>query len=195
MNNKAKKRIFIAIAVVVLLIVGISVFLNYFFPRMYFDALFPKEELTESYDGKYGYLQLSSPKEVVCTINLYDMQAPPGGDSYKQTFLTFYRQWDMKEIMWGIRSYDLFFDSPENGSYIYKFNAEHEQWFGPLYFDENKTKEKRLQGDNDSYCFEASYDTNVEEFPEYDFFQTFVIEKDTIPKNYLKDLDSYLAQN
>ncbi len=194
MSNKTKKCIFIVIAVVVVLLVGISVFLNYFFPKMYFDALFPKEELAESYDGKYGYLQLSSPKEVVCTINLYDMQAPPGSSAYKQTFLTFYRQWDMKEIMWGNQSYDLFFLADEPAPYVYKYDENTEQWVGPLYFDENETKEKRLQGDNDSYCFEASYDTNVEDFPEYDFFQTFVIEKDTIPQNYLKDLDSYLAQ-
>ncbi len=194
MSNKAKKWIFIIVAVVLVLAIGIIVCLNYVFPKMLMEHLFPKEEFTESYDGKYGYLQLSSPKGVVCTINLYDRQAPPGGKAYIQTLHKFYRQWDMEEIMWGVQSYDLFFDIPEGGPYIYKFDSENERWVGPLYFDKNETKEKRLQGDNTSYCFTLDYTTNKEEFPEYDFFQPFVIEKDTIPKRFSKKLDFYLAR-
>ena len=132
MSKKAKKIIFIIVAVVLVLVIGIIVLLNYVFPKILMDHLFPKEEFTESYDGKYGYLQLSSPKGVVCTLNLYDMQAPSGGNSYKQTFHRFYKRWDMEEILWGVQSYDLFFDIPEGGSYIYKFDSENERWVGPL---------------------------------------------------------------
>ncbi len=195
MNNNTKKVkcIVFVTAIIVLLSVSIALFFTYF-PRVYLSSVFPKEEYTECYDGKYGYLQLSSPKKLSCTLNVYDLSDPMHTAVRKQTLSRFFRDREMNEISWGICSYDLFFDTPEAGPYIYKFDAEHELWIGPLYLAKEETAEKHAQGDEASYCFEASYDTNLAEFPEFDIYDIFVLPKDTIPKSFLKEFGRSMAK-
>ena len=162
--------------------------------KIYLESIFVKEELTESYDGRFGYLQLSSPHALVCTLNIYDIKPQEGGKVYKQTLHQFFGQGDIEDISWGVQGYDLFFDTPELGSYIYTYISGG-RWLGPLYFDINETEEKRLLGDKDAYCFKVVSDTNIEDFPDCDFTDVVVIKKEIIPKKFLKRIDSYIFQN
>ena len=182
-KKKIIKAVIIALCIVVLIISALS---TYVFHKI--DKLMRGEELTCSYDGKYGYVELSSPENWICTLNLYDTEPMR---SYKQTLHEFYKQWEMDDISWGTQSYDLFFDNSEIGRYVYAFLPSG-QWLGPLYFDGDATAEKRLAGDMDAYCFYVGIDAKDEAAPEYGYGDIIDIDKDTIPKSFLKKLDLYI---
>ncbi len=188
-KNKKKtiiKVVIIAVCIVVLIFSAFVVTMFYAIHEMV-----NGEDLTCSYDGKYGYVQLSSPKKWICTVNLYDMD-PTGG--HKQTLHKFYRQWEMDDISWGIQSYDLFFNNNEVGAYLYAYLPS-EQWLGPLYLADDATIEKRLSGDMESYCFKVGVEAKDKAAPEYSYGDIIVIKKDTIPKSFLKTIDSYIDKN
>ena len=97
-----------------------------------FDYVMTGEELTYSDDGEAGFLRLKSDKDhmsVVCVI------------MGTNTFLvsdTPMREKDIKSMCWGIDSYDLFFDSDEQGEYCYLYEGKG-KWCGPLYYDKETT--------------------------------------------------------
>lgn len=192
MSKKAKKITFIILAVVLVLVIGIIVFLNYVFPKMFLDRLFPQEEFTESYDGKYGYLQLSSPKETICTLNLYTIESP-NSSTYRQTLHTFYQNRDMRKIMWGINSYDLFFDTDE-AIYVYRYDEKTKQWIGPLYFYVTGTEELRSQGIADVYSLESTGKKVESDFLPIpvEFYQ---IPKQTVPAHFVEEMERCLDIN
>ncbi len=188
-KNKKKtiiKVVIVAVCIAILIFAAVAVTMFYAIHEMG-----NGEDLTCSYDGKYGYVQLSSPKKWICTVNLYDMD-PTGG--YKQTLHRFYRQWDMDDISWGNQSYDLFFLTDEAGPYLYTYLPSG-QWLGPLYLADDATIEKQLSGDTESYCFEVGVEAKDKAAPEYGYGDIIVIKKDTIPKSFLERIDSYIDKN
>ena len=135
-----KKTLFKRIILITSIVIAVAVIIAavyqaglYYATYYVFDYMFSGEEHICSNDGKYGYLQLSSPKKRVCTVIICDETGQYGAE-HKQTLHTFFRQKDMEDISWGKQSYDLFFNTPEAGPYVYAYHSSG-QWLGPLYFD------------------------------------------------------------
>ncbi len=146
-----KKKIVTGVSVVCLILL-LCLIGPYLAKNMYVHWIICPQKALESYDGKFAFLKMPTTRWYVRDINVYDAR-PAIGKQQIETFEHSYNKYDMKEIMWGNQSYDLFFLTTES-QYIYKYDEKEKQWIGPLYFDISATMEKRLQGIDDVYCFE-----------------------------------------
>ena len=59
----------ISITILIILLTFICLFTAYHYIQgTYLERVFPQEEYIPSYDGKFAYIQLSSPKKTLCTL-------------------------------------------------------------------------------------------------------------------------------
>ncbi len=146
-----KKKIRFALTIVCLVLV-LCIVVPFLASNMYVHSLFTSAKPVESYDGSFAFLHLLTSKEHVRTVNIYNASHAFSKQRIR-TFNHSYNKYDMKEIMWGSQSNDLFFWTDE-GVYAYKYDEKTKQWVGPLYFYITGTEELRLQGIDDVYYFE-----------------------------------------
>lgn len=75
------------------------------------------EKYSESFDSKYMYIQLSSPKKTLCTIVILESS---GSDKHVSYTLPYFSDSTIKEIVWGLTTNDLFIISRDTGLNIYR---------------------------------------------------------------------------
>ena len=145
-------KIILIILISIIIFCTLCVFGIYISQQRYFENIFIEEKLTESFDNKYAYLQLSSKEKLVCTINIYEIDRSYGRQvMYRDILTDFFRDREMRNISWGENTYDLFFDSKEKGVYCYKY--DNDEWIGMLYLDVAKTSGEFAKGNEDIYYF------------------------------------------
>lgn len=185
MYNQKKKYVF-AITIVCLTIclcfVGYCLAMN-----MYVHSLFTSAKPVENYDGRFAFLEMPTSKFHVNTLKLYDAGHKIGKQQI-QSFKHQYNAFDMKKIMWGKQSYDLFFWTDEPVPYIFRYDTDSKQWIGPLYFSISATEEKRLQGIDNVYCFEDNNALLLRDT----FYQ---VPKYTVPPELAEVLEKDLDKN
>ena len=171
-------------------IIGYNAWLN-----NYVDSIFYGEDLISSYDGKYAYLEFTSPKKWMSKIAIFSCY----DESYKNELVKFidttyrggnlFRSSDMEKISWGLDTYDLFFEHKEKGIFCYKYLNE--EWIGEMYLDIEKTKEEISKGNN-IFCFYG--DRTLKELESKDNPAGFEkisceIDKNSVPPYFLDRLE------
>lgn len=133
-----KKHISIASTIIVIVliltfIIGVILYTHICYQKIYNTT----DELISSFDGKFGYIQLSSPKKRICSINIYEIIDNNGYSDVMLRSATqeYFRDFDMKNIQWGNGSYDLYFDSADVGKYCFVYMDN--KWEGPAYLRNN----------------------------------------------------------
>lgn len=150
MNKNIKRLIVILVLIIlfIILIMGLRIGAQF----LYFSRTLPvKENFIETYDNRFCYVQLSSPKKKICTLYICE-NTQFGGQSYTDFKCILPNQSfsdkDMKFISWGKNTYDLFFYSLDTGNFCYKFFEE--GWEGP-YHVEKSGEEYILRAEDLSY--------------------------------------------
>ena len=139
---KIKKCVWIPI--VCILSISLLAFVGYHGLRLYasyrFYKLMTREETYHNtYDGRYGYLQLSSEQGLSCVINIYEHSEGQYTtyNELKYVVPEYFRNTDMRKIAWGNNTYDLYFDSRDVGSYVFLYTDD--TWDGPCYIEKDET--------------------------------------------------------
>lgn len=195
---KKKKAIkFVAIVFSIAIFLG-GVFFGYrVFLSHYFDETFYGEDFIESDDGAFSYLQFNSPKNLISKIAIFSReQINPVTNSYTNVLVGFldtsfrggdiFRNSEMKNISWGVNTYDLFFDHTEKGVFCYQYVDG--EWVGELYLDKERTKSEIAKGNNSIYYFagERKVVNNTTGFERI----SGTIPVESIPKYYLDKLNT-----
>lgn len=188
---KRKKKIILGLSILCLTLV-LCIAGPFLARNMYIHNLITSAKPVGSYDGKFAFLEMPSSKWYVRNLNIYDTSHPIGKQQV-ETFSHGYNKYDMKEIMWGNQSYDLFFWTDEPAPYVFRYDANVKQWVGPLYFDISRTEELRLQGIDDVYYFEPMGTMVGSDFlPIPDVFCQ--IPKQTFPAALADDIEGFLSK-
>jgi hypothetical protein len=118
----------------------------------FFKTLFAPDLTINSFDNKYGYIQLSSPQKKLCHLNIYKLDKTDV-DYIKLAFSMqeYFRDPDMIDISWGLNSYDLFFCSSDVGDFCFIY--EEDTWKGPM----NIIPEKDTDGIIRYYLYYEQY--------------------------------------
>jgi hypothetical protein len=90
---------------------------GYFLARALIWPNIQREELIESFDGRYAFVQLSSPKKKICTVVVYENTKPGREVSFT---LPYFNDYYVKSIEWGLNTNDLFFDDADTGLHFYR---------------------------------------------------------------------------
>ena len=170
---KKRKIIIIALVICIALIVafwGLAYLSGYFYFQRFISGP-PSEIFVYSEDNSYCYIQLSSPKGQICTLYIYKIDEN-GRREYLYTLSHFFRDADMKFIGWGNNSHELYLDSRDTGTSVYKINND--QYVGPMFIrveiDENGLPQYSLhyyaRGENDSVIY-SSEALDVDAIPKY----------------------------
>ena len=125
--------------------------------RVFFvSQLTVNEKFIASFDNKYVYTQLNSPKKTICTIVILDNFGTNKKFSYT---LPYFNDRTIRKIMWGINSNDLFILSADTGLTVYrKINETWAAFFIRIENDENGSSRYYLF-ENDIKYLEISSDT------------------------------------
>lgn len=193
-TNGVFRKIVVILMSTSLIILGLYLGYGYFI-NVFYENAFPVEDYKHD-DGKYSYVQLSSPKKTLCTLcikkrELIDINQNLYSTRTMQTDILFDGR-DIRDISWGVDSYDLFFCSKEQGVFVYTFDDE--EWIGKLYLDVEHTKRAVEYGIMDSYFFtgeisnKKSKDFNS---PKKTTIEIFV---KTIPKEILKRIENQMGR-
>ena len=192
-NFKKKKMVLIGVLTLILVCGGIYIG-GRAMQSYYFDSMFLEENPTLSDDGYYSYLQLSSEKKMICTLNIYEIRKEPYKQIlYVETLPDFFNDRDVVKISWGIDSYDLYFDSKEEGVFIYKY--VNGTWIGKMFLDVEKTKNAISGNEADIYYFigERQVETLKTSINPNGFEQiSGQVAKNTIPFYFLEKLNEKL---
>ena len=189
----------ISITILIILLTFICLFWAYHYMQdTYLERVFPQEEYIPSYDGKFAYIQLSSPKKTLCTLYISKKLMIDHTQNIYTTDMIdtdiIFNVRDIENISWGINSYDLFFESKEKGIFCYTY--QNDNWIGELYLDATRTKEEHKRGYENIYYFAGDRKNenvsntinNPAGFEEI----SAQISGDTIPKEFLEKLDNQL---
>ncbi len=185
-KNRVFKRIVIAISIIIVISGGLCIGYN-ILSRIYFNHLFPQEKFEYSYDNKYSYLVFSSPKKTISRVAVYS-------DEFLEFLDISFRgrnDGTVRKILWGINSYDLFFDHAEKGAVCY--NYVDGEWVGYMWLDVAHTKEEFDKGNKDIYFFIG--EKRIKENEKVSFIPIYgQIKKKNIPEYFLNIYDKQLLQ-
>jgi hypothetical protein len=112
------------IKIIAIIIIGAAVFIlacNFMFERILHNMFMPNEKIVESFDKHYMYMQLSSPKETLCTVVIFENFA---SDKQISFTLPYFNNRTIRTIAWGLKTNDLFVSSSDTGLTIYRIKDE-----------------------------------------------------------------------
>lgn len=193
---KSRKQAVLTIVILILISMFLVLFaLHNFLQNYYFENIFPREDYISCDDDNFSYIQLSSPKKNLCTLFIIKkIEVDAKQNLYTNDVIEsniIFNDRIVKNIYWGVNSYDLFFDSKEKGIYCYIY--DNDSWTGEFYFDLTRTKEEHEKGNKDVYYFIGDIKNKNAEKQSglYEKISAPIL-RDTIPKVILDVIDKKL---
>ena len=108
------------LAKIIALIIVVAIFIlacNVILGTILHGRFMVNENLVESFNKQYAYIQLSSPKKTLCTVVIFENSASEEQLSFT---LPYFNDRTIRKIAWGLKTNDLFVSSSDTGLSIYR---------------------------------------------------------------------------